>query len=249
MKKEYCIAIVLAAGQGKRMNSKVQKQYLLIQNRPVIYYSLHAFQEAPEIDEIILVTGQDEAEYCRKEIAEAYGFTKIRRIIPGGRERYDSVYQGIKAADELFSSKDMASIRTEDRYLFIHDGARPFLSREIISRTFNDAIKYEACVAAMPVKDTIKVSDEKQLAVSTPDRSTLWQIQTPQVFKYNLIKAAYDRLMEPGQDRSFITDDAMAAEQMCGVKVRLTEGSYRNIKITTPEDLVTAETWMKKFLE
>lgn len=245
MKKEYCIAIVLAAGRGKRMNSKVQKQYLLIQNRPVLYYSLHAFQEAPEIDEIILVTGQGEEEYCRKEIAEAYGFTKISRIVSGGEERYDSVYQGIKAAEGLFVSKDSDSIKTEERYLFIHDGARPFLSREIISRTFKDARTYGACVAAMPVKDTIKVSDEEQMADSTPDRSTLWQIQTPQVFKYDLIKTAYDRLMEPGQDRSFITDDAMAAEQMCGVKVRLTEGSYRNIKITTPEDLEAAEIWAK----
>lgn len=223
MKKN--VAIVLAAGQGKRMKSKVQKQYLLIKDKPVLYYTLNAFETSPLISEVILVTGKDEIEYCQKEIVEKYGFAKVHKIIAGGKERYHSVHHGIQAIDEA-------------DFVLIHDGARPFVDAEILERACAAAEEYQACVVGMPVKDTIKVADDKRFAAQTPDRRKVWQVQTPQVFEYNLIKAAYEKLME--EEPEGITDDAMVVETMTEHKVKLVEGSYRNIKITTPEDLEIA---------
>lgn len=216
------VAIVLAAGQGKRMKSKVQKQYLLIKDRPVLYYTLNAFETSPLISEIILVTGKDEIEYCQKEIVEKYGFTKVCKIVAGGKERYHSVHEGIHAIDQA-------------DYVFIHDGARPFVDGEMIERACAAVKEYKACVVGMPVKDTIKIADEEGFAAQTPDRRMVWQVQTPQVFEYALIKNAYEKLMI--EEPEGITDDAMVVETMTKYKVKLVEGSYKNIKITTPEDL------------
>lgn len=218
-------AIVLAAGAGKRMNTKVHKQYLLLKEKPILYYSLKAFEDS-HVDEIILVTGAEEIEFCRKEIVEKYGFGKVRAIVEGGRERYHSVYEGLKAVGET-------------DYVLIHDGARPFVSQDIIERISEAVCEYRACVAGMPVKDTIKISDEEGFAKETPNRSSVWMIQTPQAFSYPLIYDAYTRMLE--KEDSTITDDAMVVERMTNYKVRLIEGSYRNIKITTPEDLLIAE--------
>ena len=223
MKKN--VAIVLAAGQGKRMNSKVQKQFLLINEKPVLYYTLSAFENSPLISDIILVTGKDEISYCQQEIVDKYGFEKVRRIVAGGKERYHSVYEGIMAIDEA-------------DYVFIHDGARPFVDAAIIERACVAVEEYKACVVGMPVKDTIKIADESGFASQTPDRRLVWQVQTPQVFEYPLIKNAYTKLLE--EEPAGITDDAMDVETMTDHKVKLVEGSYRNIKITTPEDLEIA---------
>lgn len=220
MKKN--VAIVLAAGQGKRMQSKVQKQFLLIKDKPVLYYTLNAFERSPLISEIILVTGKDEIEYCQQEIVEKYGFTKVCKIVAGGKERYHSVHEGIQAIDEA-------------DYVFIHDGARPFVTNEIIERAYATVKEDNACVVAMPVKDTIKIADENGFAVQTPDRKRVWQMQTPQTFEYHLIKNAYEKLMI--EEPEGITDDAMVIETMTDHRVKLVEGSYQNIKITTPEDL------------
>ena len=216
------VAIVLAAGQGKRMNSKVQKQFLLIKEKPVLYYTLNAFETSPLISEIVLVTGKDEIEYCRQEIVEKYGFQKVCKIVAGGKERYHSVYHGIQAIDEA-------------DYVFIHDGARPFVDGETIERVCDAVKEYQACVVGMPVKDTIKIADEEGFAAQTPDRRKVWQVQTPQTFEYHLIKEAYEKLIV--EEPEGITDDAMVVETMTNHKVKLVEGSYRNIKITTPEDL------------
>lgn len=224
------VAIVLAAGRGSRMNNDVAKQYLPIKGKPVIWYSLTAFERCPFIDEIVLVTDSEEIGYCQKEIVEKYGFRKVKQVVEGGRERYHSVYQGILAAGDC-------------DYIYIHDGARPFLSGEILERARDSVCANHACVVGMPVKDTIKLSDEEDFCVETPDRSRLWQIQTPQVFEGELIRRAYGRLMEAlGRGETVpVTDDAMVVEQMTDVKVKLTRGDYRNIKITTPEDLKLAE--------
>ena len=216
------VAIVLAAGQGKRMNSKVQKQFLLIKEKPVLYYTLNAFETSSLISEIVLVTGKEEIEYCRQEIEEKYGFQKVCKIVAGGKERYHSVYHGIQAIDEA-------------DYVFIHDGARPFVDGETIERVCDAVKEYQACVVGMPVKDTIKISDEEGFAAQTPDRRKVWQVQTPQTFEYHLIKEAYEKLIV--EEPEGITDDAMVVETMTNHKVKLVEGSYRNIKITTPEDL------------
>ena len=228
-------AIVLAAGRGKRMNADVAKQYLLIQNKPVIYYSLKAFEES-DVDEIVLVTAEDEIEYCRKEIVENYHFQKVNKIVAGGKERYHSVSNGLTHLDGC-------------DYVLIHDGARPFVTKEIIQRQIEEAIRYQAVVAGMPSKDTVKISDEEGFVSTTPNRKNVWTIQTPQTFSFELIRMAYKTLMEKEkmtiESGIQITDDAMVVEHFTGKRVKLVEGSYRNIKITTPEDLAVAEAFMK----
>ena len=224
-------AIVLAAGQGKRMHSKVQKQFLEIQGYPVLYYSLRCFQESPLIQDIILVTGEESISYCKEEIVQKYGFTKVSAVIPGGKERYDSVYAG------LCECRDC-------EYVLIHDGARPFVTEEILKRGLQKVKETGACVIGMPSKDTVKLSDEEGYVKETPNRKCVWTIQTPQIFLYSLIREAHDSIRQ--KDMSKITDDAMVVEQETGVKVRLVEGSYQNIKITTPEDLDVAEVFLKK---
>lgn len=242
--KKKCTAILLAAGQGRRMHSSVQKQYLLLGDKPVIYYCLKTFQDS-FMDDIILVTGNGDEAYCRKEIVDRYHFTKVKEIVAGGRERYDSVYNAL----QVIKKKDM-QIPDEDGFVFIHDGARPFLTEEILQRTLEAVAADQACVAGMPVKDTIKVVDEKGYALQTPDRNSLWQVQTPQVFDSRLIIEAYERLMQEKDSLAAkgirITDDAMVVETLMGHSVRLVQGSYENIKITTPEDLVTAEAFLSR---
>lgn len=229
-------AIVLAAGQGKRMNSKVAKQYLLLQDKPILYYALRVFEES-FVDEVILVTGSGEEEYCRREIQDKYGFHKITKIVAGGKERYHSVYQGLCALSDA-------------EYVFIHDGARPFLSQEILNRAYETVQQTDACVVGVPVIDTIKTVDDEGLVVNTPDRAHLWSVQTPQVFSYSLIKSAYDILIEKEVEliaRGIrITDDAMVAETFLNCPVKMVEGSYENIKITTPEDLPRAKLLCKQ---
>ena len=218
-------AIVLAAGQGKRMHSKVQKQFLEIQGYPVLYYSLRCFQESPLIQDIILVTGEESISYCKEEIVQKYGFTKVSAVIPGGKERYDSVYAG------LCECKDC-------EYVLIHDGARPFVTEEILKRGLQKVKETGACVIGMPSKDTVKLSDEEGYVKETPNRKCVWTIQTPQIFSYPLIREAHDSIRQ--KDMSKITDDAMVVEIFTNQKVYLSEGSYENIKLTTPEDMTAA---------
>lgn len=229
MKKEKVTAIVLAAGQGTRMGGKTAKQYLLLDGRPVLYYALLAFEKSM-VDEIILVAGEKDLPFCRTEIVEKYGFSKVTRIVAGGKERYHSVYQGLKAAGGA-------------DYVLIHDGARPFVSDDIISRTIEAVKKEKACVVAMPVKDTIKIANEDHYAIETPNRRKVWMIQTPQAFSYDLILHAYEKVLASGD--AVITDDAMVLEKAENIPVKLVQGSYTNIKITTPEDMKIAEIFLK----
>jgi len=224
-------AVVLAAGQGKRMQSQVAKQFLKLRGEPVVCHSLRAFEESP-VEAIVLVTGADEIAYCRTEIVEKYGFSKVVDVVAGGKERYHSVYQGLLALRNILDEKGI---------VLIHDGARPLVTEAIIRRTIDDAAAHGACVAAMPVKDTIKVAAADGFADKTLDRSTLWQIQTPQTFEYGLVFDAYTKLLSDEMFQKGVTDDAMVVETMCGGKVKLTEGSYENIKVTTPEDMIVAE--------
>ena len=223
-------AIVLAAGQGKRMNSKVQKQFLELGGKPLLYYSLKCFQDSGMIRDIILVTGAESVPFCKEEIVEKYCLTKVTKVIPGGKERYDSVYEGLLSCEN-------------SDFVLIHDGARPFITEEIIRRGIQGVEKTGACVIGMPSKDTVKIADTQGYVAETPDRSTVWTIQTPQIFEYRLIREAHEKIR--CRDMSAITDDAMVVEQETGVKVALVEGSYKNIKITTPEDLDIAEIFLK----
>ena len=228
---EKTTAIVLAAGAGKRMHSAVRKQYILLCGKPVLYYSLRAFQDCPFIDDIILVTGQEEIAYCQEQFVEQYGFTKVRAVVAGGKERYHSVYEGLKAC------RDTA-------YVFIHDGARPLVDQETLERACAAVRECDACVVGMPAKDTIKIADENGNISSTPNRALVWAVQTPQVFSYPLVRKAYDMQMQ--QENALITDDAMVVENMLGVKIRLVEGSYENLKTTTLEEIPVAEAILEK---
>ena len=228
-------AIILAAGQGKRMQSSVHKQYLLIKDKPVLYYSLKAFEDSV-IDDIVFVAGEGEEDFCQREILDKYGFHKTRAVVCGGKERYHSVAYGIRSID------------WECDYVFIHDGARPFVDDAMLRRAFDEVRRSGACVVGMPVKDTIKIADEKGFVADTPDRSRIWQIQTPQVFERRLITAAYERLLAEEKkllaEGITVTDDAMVVEYFMNTPVKLVQGSYENIKITTPEDLKIAETFV-----
>ena len=229
MEKQKYAAIVLAAGSGKRMNSQVHKQYLIIQDRPVLYYSLKEF-EVSAVDEIVLVVGKGEEEFCRREIVDKYGISKVKAIVEGGKERYHSVFEGLKQTSDA-------------DYVLVHDGARPFVNQDIIRRCMQEVQKYQACVVGMPVKDTIKIADEEGYAKQTPDRKNVWMIQTPQTFSYALIYEAYEEMLKT--EDTAITDDAMVLERIKGKKSKLIEGSYRNIKITTPEDLLIANVYLQ----
>lgn len=229
MKKKKITAIVLAGGSGSRMGASCKKQYLPLGGRPVLSYSLQTFQESC-VDAIVLVS--QEAEYCKKEILEKYGIDKVTKIVPGGKERCDSVYAGLLAAED-------------SDYVLIHDGARPFLTQKMIRDSIRAVETYHACVIGMPVKDTIKIADEQNYARMTPKRDQVWQIQTPQTFSYLLILEAYRKVRE--EQLKGITDDAMVLEYGHFAKVRLIPGSYQNIKITTPEDMEIAEVFLRNY--
>lgn len=237
------VVILLAAGTGKRMNSSVAKQYMLLKDKPVLWYALQAFSVSALVSEIVLVVGKGEQEFIKKEFLEKYNFSKVTIITEGGTERYFSVWNGLKAAKEQ-------GVLNENAYVAIHDGARPFVTEDIICNTLEAAIRYKACVAAVPVKDTIKIADEWGYVSETPRRDLVWTVQTPQVFESGLIYEAYreliERLEELKQNGIEITDDAMVVETITGNKVKLVKASYENIKITTPEDMQIAESFMER---
>lgn len=238
MDHEKFAAVVLSAGRGSRMNASVPKQYLMLGKRPVIYYSLKAFQNSG-VEDIILVTGREDVEFCQKEIVDKYGLTKVRAVVPGGEQRYHSVFCGLKELKKKGGQPD---------YVMIHDGARPFVDQAMIEHCAKAVKRDQACVAGMPVKDTIKIADDCQFAKETPKRSHVWQVQTPQAFAFSMIYDAYQKLLkqeEQGETLS-VTDDAMVVESILGEKVRLVEGSYKNLKITTPEDLKIAELFLSE---
>jgi len=223
--------IVMAAGSGKRMNSKVQKQFLEVCEKPLIYYALKAFEES-RVDQVILVTGADSIDYCRKEIVERFCFSKVRNVVVGGDERYHSVYNGLQAA------------KGSD-YVLIHDGARPMVTADMINQMVDEVQENKACISGMPVKDTIKMTDCDGVVESTPDRSHMWVVHTPQAFAYALICKAHERFKEAGSPAG-VTDDGMLVEIYTDQPVKMVAGSYSNIKVTTPEDLPLAEILLRR---
>ena len=230
----------MAAGQGKRMGTETAKQYLLLDGKPVLYYALHAFEES-EVDTVVLVTGKDEIQYCKEEIVGKFGFKKVKAVVPGGKERYHSVACGLHA---------LGTLPEEIEVVHIHDGARPFVTPAMISKLIIETRKKEACVIGTPVKDTIKIADENGCCAQTPPRNMVWAVQTPQTFLFDLVNGAYEKLLACEEELLSqgvqITDDAMVVEKMTDKKVSLVEGAYTNIKLTTPEDLVIAEAFLKK---
>ena len=216
-------AIVLAGGRGKRMNYHKSKQFIEIKGKPVLVYTLEKFIYNKSIDEVILVLPEDEVDYCKKEVLQRYSL-KVDRIVIGGKERQDSVFNALEAMEK-------ADI------VLIHDGARPFINEKIIEEGIKYANIYGAAAPGVTPKDTIKIKNEDNISVDTPDRNTVVAVQTPQCFKYDEIYQCHRKIKE---ENAIVTDDTSVVERY-GHKVYLYEGDYTNIKITTPEDLILAE--------
>jgi len=222
------VALIPAAGMGRRMGGSMNKQYLLLDNKPILAHTLDLFQQADCIDEIFVVVPAEEIEYCRINVVEKYGITKVRQIVAGGTERQNSVLNGLRAMD--CQAGDL---------VLIHDGVRPFVPLSAIQRSIEMALQYEGALVAVPVKDTVKIVKDAFVA-ATPPRATLWLAQTPQTFRYSVILAAHESAEADG---FFGTDDASLLERS-GKRVHVVSGDYRNIKITTPEDLVLAKAFL-----
>ena len=212
--------VIVAAGTGSRMNMGINKQFIKLEGKEIIAYTIEKFYNNSNIEDIVVVVKEDESEFFKKEILDKYNFKNVK-IAYGGKERQDSVYNGLKLLDEKCD------------VVLIHDGARPFVSDKIIDKSIEEAKEHKAIVVGVPVKDTIKVIDNDKNIVDTPNRSVLWAVQTPQTFDYNILIDAYK---DAFKNKFYGTDDAMLVERL-GYKVKMLEGSYNNIKITTQEDL------------
>ncbi|QAA30796.1 2-C-methyl-D-erythritol 4-phosphate cytidylyltransferase [Clostridium manihotivorum] len=222
-----CVVIV-AGGKGKRMGTDVAKQYISIGGKPILYYAIKAFADCKNVDEIILVTQKDEIEYCKSQIVEKFNLP-VKTIVEAGAERQDSVYNGLNSIDDC----DL---------VLIHDAARPFVTSTIIEKGIKFAEDFGAAAPGVTPKDTIKVKGNDGFSIETPDRNTLFAVQTPQCFKYKMIKDCHEKIKNANIP---VTDDTMAFEMFYN-KVFLYEGDYKNIKITTPEDLILAESFINK---
>ena len=198
-------------------------------------------EKSPVIDECILVTAEKDISYMRHEIAEKYGFRKVSAVVPGGSERWESVANAVRTLENGGTMKE--------GFVFIHDGARPFLTEEILERVCLAVKEYPACVAAVPSKDTVRLADEDGFTKSTPDRRNVWIVQTPQAFDAGLLVKAYAKLRERadrlGKENISVTDDAGVVELFTEQRIRLVEGSYDNIKVTTPGDMKIAEAFLE----
>lgn len=231
MNRLRAVALIPAAGMGKRMGASINKQYLQLAGMPIVARTIAVFQQSPLIDAIYLVTPLDEIPYCREHVVEAFGFTKVQAIVPGGKERQNSVMNGLEAMRDSLGPDDV---------VLIHDGVRPFVTERMLAESIEVASSSDGALVAVPTKDTIKTVSAG-VVTGTPPRETLWQAQTPQSFRYGVIMAAH----KSADDGGFLgTDDASLVERNGGC-VRTVMGDYRNIKITTPEDLVLAEAFLQ----
>lgn len=219
--------VICAGGKGKRMQLGKNKQFLELQGKPLLIHTLEVFSRCTAIDTITLVVAQDEVEFVVK-LAKQYQLTeKLEQVVVGGAERQDSVYQGLLSMGE----------KSTPEYVFIHDGARPFVTMEDINKIVKQVKLSGAAILAVPITDTIKKVTSAGIVAETLDRSVLWAVQTPQAFKYSLILKAHQEARKEG----FLgTDDASLVERL-GIEVRLVQGSYNNIKLTTLEDVQLAE--------
>ncbi|MFA7061877.1 MAG: 2-C-methyl-D-erythritol 4-phosphate cytidylyltransferase [Pedobacter sp.] len=223
-------ALIPAAGIGKRMGVSINKQYLQLGDVPIVARTISIFEQAPFIDGIFLVIPEEEIPFCREHVVEARGFRKVLEIIPGGKERQNSVMNGLNALQRLARKDDV---------VLIHDGVRPFITQSLLRESIAAALNNDGALVAVPVKDTIKTV-RSGIVVDTPFRDLLWQAQTPQSFRFNIIHSAH---LNAEREGFMGTDDASLVERQGG-SVRIVLGDYRNIKITTPEDLVLAEAFL-----
>lgn len=225
-------ALIPAAGMGKRMGAGINKQYLLLAGKPILAHTLEVFEQASFVEEVYLVVPEDEIPYCRENVVERYGFAKVAGIVPGGSERQHSVLNGLRA---------MGSPDPQDTVVVIHDGVRPFLPLSVLRNSVEAALRNDGALVAVPVKDTVKVVKEG-IVLHTPERDSLWLAQTPQAFRFGVIRAAHEQAALEGW---LGTDDSSLVERL-GKSVRLVAGEYSNFKITTPEDLLLAEAFLRE---
>lgn len=229
-KNKYVSVLIAAAGVGSRMGGNLSKQFINLGNKPVLAHTIEKFEANDYIDEIIIIMKEDDIEYCKNQIVRKYKFRKVSKVIRGGRERQDSVYNGILA---LNSKTDI---------VLSHDGARPFVSHRMIEEAIEKTYDQGAAVVGMPVTDTVKIISESGEIETTPKRSLLWAAQTPQAFRKDILVRAYNRAIE---DYFLGTDDSSLVERI-GIAVSMVEGSYSNIKLTTPEDIKIAESIIER---
>ena len=217
--------VVAAAGQGSRMGTKTNKQFIMLNNKPVIAYSLDFFEKQDTVDEIIVVTSAKELEYCRHEIIEKNKYQKVSAVLTGGPQRQDSVWAALQY------------LAPDTDFVAVHDGARPLLSADVLSRLLAEAEEWGAAIPGVPSRDTIKMVNKDSFVRQTLDRNVIYSIQTPQVFKFKELFSAYKYADEEG---FYATDDAALFEKYIG-QVKVVEGDYDNIKITTPLDLIIVQ--------
>jgi len=225
-----CTALIPAAGQGKRMDAARSKPYLLLDGKPILLHTLQALEECPLVDEVILLVEQGEIEHARSSVVRAGGLAKVSRVLAGGVKRQDSVWEGL------------TTIADDCDLVMVHDGVRPFVTQEILARAVQGAIDCGASIVGVPAKDTVKLVSAHKQVLKTPDRAGVFLVQTPQTFKRAIVLEAYRQAMRNG---FYATDDAALVERL-GLPVKVVEGSYDNIKITTPEDLAIGEMILKR---
>lgn len=223
-------AVVAAAGQGSRMKADINKQYIMLKGKPVLFYSLHTLEQMDIVEEVVVVARAEEIDYCYHNVIQKYKLKKVKKIIPGGRQRQDSVELGLQALDK----------GTE--VVAVHDGARPLFVPAMLEELYREARKWGGAVPGIKLKDTVKKIDEEGFISHTLKREELIAVQTPQVFRYDELVYAYEKARQEG---FYGTDDASIYERYVG-KVKVVNGDERNIKITTPEDILIAERFLEE---
>lgn len=232
MEKSYVSAIIVAAGSGSRMKAGRNKQYLYLNGTPILAHTLRAFEKCSSIDEVVLVISSQDEAMCRREVLGPNRFHKVKAIAFGGETRQESMYNGL------------LRVHPKSEIIVTHDGARPLIHPRTLTQCVEETILHGATVVAVPVKETIKVVNEDLTVVDTPKRAQLWSVQTPQTFVKSLLLEAHQKASQDG----FVgTDDAMLVERL-GHPVKIVKGYYENIKITTPEDLILAESIFQRLL-
>ena len=219
------VAVITAAGSGTRMASEQAKQFLDLDGRPLLAATLKPFQKCRAVDAMILVVPSEDVDFCRKEIVTAFEFDKVKKVVPGGERRQDSVRAGIEATNAEYD------------LILIHDGVRPLIDEALIERVVKKAKNHRAVITALPAKETVKEVTGLGEVVKTYDRNRVWLVQTPQAFRYKDIAAAHHKALVEKWEEA--TDDSFLVEKL-GIPVNVIEGSEKNIKVTTPNDMELA---------
>ncbi len=225
------VAIIPAAGIGARMGFEKAKQFMDLCGKPILAVTLSHFQKCNLVDKIVLVVSQDDVDYCKREIVDRYKLSKVFKVIVGGKRRQDSVRNGVEAVADSY------------RWVLIHDGVRPLVTNGLIERVIKVAKDFRAVITGLPVKETVKEIDGQGSVLRSVDRSQLWLIQTPQIFRWEDINLAHQEAVKHGWEEA--TDDAFLIEKM-GIPVKIIEGEGNNIKVTTPQDLDIARLLISK---